>query len=155
MIDPKQLQRQLREFNLVGYSDTAAEYKDNEKDGKIITLEKDEWKYEDEFYGGEPYSGNETVWYGNKAVFRCVYWGKVTPEVNFSDIYSFLKKALKEGPAGNCVHRGPENFIEEDLKYTNSCEGTIEEFVQIEKIFINDKEVYTAHFFGGRVNTTN
>ena len=69
----KELQRKLREFNLAGYSDESVKYKDNKKDGKILTLENQDWKYEDEFYGGEPYCGNETLWYQDKVVFRCVY----------------------------------------------------------------------------------
>jgi len=37
--------------------------------------------------------------------------------------------------------------------YTNECTGNIEEFIQTERIFIDDSEVYTAHFIGGRINT--
>lgn len=146
------IQDQLRKFNLLGYADTSVKYEDNKKGGKILTRADGQWKYEDEFYGGEPYSGSETLWRDGKDVFRCVYWGKVAEGVNFSDIYDFLRKALKEGPTGSCVHRGPEVFVEGDLKYTNSCTGAIDEFVQIEKIFVKDKEVYLAHFIGGLVN---
>jgi hypothetical protein len=149
---PEEIKNQLRKFNLMGYTDENVKYEDNGKKGKILTRKDGNWKYEDEYYGGEPYSGNETLWLNDKDVFRCVYWGKVASDVNFSDIYSFLRKALKEGPNGNCVHRGPEKFIEDDLTYTNECKGTIEEFVQTERIFINDREVYTAHFIGGRIN---
>lgn len=153
MNTPEEIQNKLREFNLLGYADTSVKYEDNGKNGKVLTRTIGEWKYEDEFYGGEPYSGNETMWLNNKDIFRCVYWGKVVPGVNFSDIYEFLRKALKEGPGERCVHRGPKIFVLEKLKYTNECMGTIEEFVQIEKIFVNNKEVYKAYFVGGRVNT--
>lgn len=149
------IQNQLRKFNLMGYADTSVKYENNNKGGKILTRADGQWKYEDEFYGGEPYSGNETLWEDGKDIFRCVYWGKVAEGVNFSDIYDFLRKALKVGPTGNCVHRGPEVFVEEDLKYTNSCTGPIEEFVQTERIFIKNKEVYLAHFIGGLVNVRN
>ena len=152
MVKPDDIQKKLREFNLLGYSDPSVKYETNGKSGKILTRAVGEWKYEDEFYGGEPYSGNETIWHKGKDIFRCVYWGKVVDGVNFSDIYGFLRRALKVGPDGNCVHRGPENFIEGELKYTNSCKGNIEEFVQTERIFSNDREVYIAYFIGGRVN---
>ena len=88
----------LRKFNLLGYSDISVKYEDNGKGGKILTRKEGNWRYEDEFYGGEPYSGNETLWLDEKDVFRCVYRGKVAKGVNFSDIYDFLRKALKEGP---------------------------------------------------------
>jgi hypothetical protein len=38
------------------------------------------------------------------------------------------------------------------LRYTNSIEGDIEEFRQIEKIYMDNKEVYVAYFIGGRIN---
>ena len=152
MPESRDLQDQLRKFNLLGFADTSTKYEDNGRNGKILTREDGEWKYEDEFYGGEPYSGNETLWYKGKDVFRCVYWGKVAKGINFSDIYDFLRTALKEGQTGDCVHRGPETFEEGDLRYTNSCNGDIEEFVQVEKIFLKGEEVYLAHFIGGRVN---
>lgn len=151
-IKAEEIKNQLRKFNLMGYADESVKYEDNGKNGKILTRVDGDWKYEDEYYGGEPYSGNETIWFKENDVFRCVYWGKVAPGVNFSDIYSFLRKALKEGPSGNCVHRGPEEFIEDTLVYTNECRGNIEEFIQTERIFLDGNEVYTAHFIGGRVN---
>lgn len=146
------LKNQLQKFNLMGYSDTNAKYIDNKKGGKIIILTDGLWKYEDEFYGGEPYCGNETMWFKGKNVFRCVYWGKVAQGINFSDIYAFLREALKKGPNKNCVHRGPKKYINGNLTYTNECKGTINEFVQKEKIFVNEKQVYMAHFIGGLIN---
>ncbi|MBP7785681.1 hypothetical protein KA062_00225 [Patescibacteria group bacterium] len=153
-MEPKaeEIKKQLRKFNLMGYADESVKYEDNGKKGKILTRTDGNWKYEDEYYGGEPYSGNETLWYNGKDIFRCVYWGKVATGINFSDIYSFLRKALKEQPNGKCVHRGPEKFTEDNLTYTNECEGNIEEFIQTERIFLDEKEVYIAHFIGGRVN---
>lgn len=149
----EEIQSQLRKFNLMGYTDTSVTYADNNKNGKILTLTDGLWKYEDEFYGGEPYSGNETIWYNDQDVFRCVYWGKVTNDVQFSDIYNFLREALKKAPTGKCVHRGPQEFTQENLRYTNECIGTIEEFSQTEQIFHANKLVYIAYFIGGRINT--
>ena len=148
----EEIKSQLRKFNLMGYADETTKYEDNGKKGKVLVRTDGNWKYEDEFYGGEPYSGNETLWLNDNDVFRCVYWGKVASGINFSNIYSFLRKALKEEPDGNCVHRGPEKFTEGNKMYTNKCIGNIEEFIQTERIFMNDKEVYTAYFIGGRVN---
>ncbi len=147
-----EIKSQLRKFNLMGYADSSVKYEDNGEGGKILTRVDGSWKYEDEFYGGEPYSGNETLWLDGKDVFRCVYWGKVAEGINFSDIYNFLRIALKQGPTGSCVHRGPEKYSEKNLTYTNECNGTIEEFIQIERIYLDEKEVYLAHFVGGLIN---
>jgi len=152
MITFGEIQNQLRKFNLMGYANSSVKYEDNGKNGKILTRTEGEWKYEDEFYGGEPYSGNETLWFQGEDIFRCVYWGKVVEGLNFSDVYDFLRKALKEGPSGTCVHRGPEEYTEGALTYKNSCKGSIEEFIQTEKIYLEGKEIYTAYFIGGRVN---
>ncbi len=153
MLDKDKLKKLLREFNEKGYSDPNAKYIDNGKNGKVLSLTIDNYSYEDEFYGGEPYSGNETIWENDVDIFRCVYWGKVIKGVNFSDIYEFLKLALAKGADNNLVHRGPSEYVEGNLRYTNSIEGDIEEFRQVEKIYMDGKEVYVAYFFGGRINT--
>ncbi len=142
----------LRRFNVKGYSDENSKYIDNSKDGKILKLQIDNYTYEDEFYGGEPYSGNETIWRDNKVVYRVVYWGKVSKDIEFNNIYTFLRKALSLGPDNNLVHRGPSEYIENNLKYTNEIEGDINEFRQIERIYMNNEIVYIAYFNGGHVN---
>jgi hypothetical protein len=152
MLNKDKLKDLLREFNVKGYADPNSEYVDNGKNGKILKLTIDQFTYEDEFYGGEPYSGNETIWEDGKDIFRCVYWGKVVKGLSLSDIYDFLRKALAKGPDGGLVHRGPGEYIEGNLRYTNSIEGNIEEFRQAEKIYMDEKEVYVAYFIGGRVN---
>ncbi len=147
------IQEILRAFNLRGYSDVTVAYADNGKDGKILTLLDGGWKYEDEFYGGEPYSGNETIWFEDKVVFRCVYYGRVAKGEDFAQMYGFLREALTKGPdTGVTVHRGPKQYEKGELLYTNESTGTIENFELIERIFKNGKEVYSATFLGGLVN---
>jgi len=149
------IQAQLRKFNELGYADPDAKYQNNGKGGQILRLTDEQWTYEDEFYGGEPYSGNETIWYGDQVYFRCVYWGKVIAGIQFADIYDFLKKALRQGPSGNAVHRGPECFTENNLVYTNTTQGDSNSFQSVERIFQAGVEVYTAWFNGGLVNVQN
>lgn len=148
----KKLEVVLRDFNLMGYADNNAQYLDNGKGGKILVQKMGKLKYEDEFYGGEPYSGNETIWENDRDIFRCVYYGNVKEGIKFDDVYHFLRKALFKGPTGNCIHRGPECFNEGDFTYTNSCNGSINEFQLVERIFINGIEVYKAFFNGGLIN---
>lgn len=142
----------LLAFNQKGYADPNTVYLDNGKDGKILKQTIDKFSYEDEFFGGEPYCGNETIWENGKVIFRCVYWGKVDKDSSLSEVYAFLKKALSNGPTGVAIHRGPENFSEGEFKYTNFCKGDIHEFYSEERIFLNNKEVYFAYFIGGDVN---
>ena len=65
----------LRGFNQKGYADTATHYSDNKKSGLVLTQTNGEFTYEDEYYGGEPYSGNETIWKNERPIYRVVYWG--------------------------------------------------------------------------------
>lgn len=154
MIEQAKLQQLLRSFNTRGYADPTVEHADNHKDGKILHLEEENCSYEDEFYGGEPYSGNETIWENGKVIFRVVYYGKVTDaEMDPSELYAFLRKALAVGPTGQLVHRGPAMFELDDLTYTNRSEGTIFDFDLTEKITKKGVEIYTARFIGGLVNT--
>lgn len=153
LLSKDELKSLLRKFNEKGYADPDAKYVDNGKNGKILTVQIGEFRYEDEFYGGEPYSGNETIWKNGVDVFRCVYWGKVSKGIKFGDIYTFLRSALAKGTDKELVHRGPTEYTEGKLTYTNSIEGDIEDFRQVEKIYMDGKEVYVAYFFGGRINT--
>jgi hypothetical protein len=43
-------------------------------------------------------------------------------------------------------------YTNKDLRYTNEIVGDIFEFRQVERIYLNDTEVYTAYFIGGRIN---
>lgn len=61
MVDKNTLKDLLREFNVKGYADPNSEYVDNGKNGKILKLTIYQFTYEDEYYGGEPYCGNETI----------------------------------------------------------------------------------------------
>ena len=152
MISREDLKKLLREFNEKGYSDPNSKYIDNGKNGKVLKLNIGEYSYEDEYYGGEPYCGNETIWENGIDIFRCVYWGKVVDGVDFGSIYGFLREALSKGPDGELVHRGPTEYTNGDFRYTNEIVGDIFEFRQVERIYLNDTEVYTAYFIGGRIN---
>jgi len=142
----------LLAFNQKGYADPNTIYLDNGKDGKVLKQTIDNYTYEDEFFGGEPYCGNETIWDKGNVIFRCVYWGKVDKGCSFNDVYNFLKKSLALGPTGLAVHRGPENFSDGEFKYTNVSRGDIHEFYSEERIFFKDIEVYSSYFLGGDVN---
>lgn len=149
---PQQIRLKLREFNIKGYSDENAKYIDNGKGGKVISLTDGYLKYEDEYYGGEPYCGNETIWLNGKPIWRCVYYGFVESGEDFEKIYAFSRLALREGPSPTGVHRGPEIFIKDELTYQSQTKGTIENFVLEEKISRRGMQIYQATFMGGMVD---
>ena len=142
----------LREFNTNGYGNPDIKYTDNGKGGKSLVQSIGEYMYEDEVYGGEPYCGNETIWLKEKPIYRVIYYGRFIDSVDHNQIYPFLKKALMIGPDGELIHRGPKEYTQGNLKYTNEIIGDVNEFRQIERIFLNDKEIYVAYVNGGVIN---
>jgi hypothetical protein len=115
-------------------------------------LKDADYTYEDEFYGGEPYSGNETIWLKEKPVCRVVYHGSSVGKVEMADLYVFLKKALALGISEKTLHRGPESFVDGVWRYENVSSGTEESFITVETIFKDDELVYEATFIGGEIN---
>lgn len=117
-----------------------------------ISYHEENWRYLDEFYGGEPFSGMTTIWYQGKVCFTMVYWGKVLPGANQKKVYACLKAALR---ASKPEHpwRGPNGLVANNLRYTNIWHGNIEKFYGQEKIGnINDDWLYECDYRGGIVN---
>jgi len=150
----EQLLKFIAEAHKAGYAAGEAANKVKEKDGSTtITFQKDSWKYHDNYFGGEPYGGRETVFYEDSPVWMMVYYGRVDRSVeDFEGVYTLLQKVLKLAPEDN-PYRGPKEFKEGEFEYKNSWRGDIEEFSGKEFIYKNQKEVYRAKYIGGFVNT--
>ena len=56
---------------------------------------KSRWYWEDEWVGGNPYSGATTVWYRGRPCWQNHYWGYVIPTEDKDYIYSFLRWARR------------------------------------------------------------
>ncbi|MDO8487637.1 MAG: DUF5680 domain-containing protein [Candidatus Curtissbacteria bacterium] len=113
---------------------------------------EDEWSMKDVFYGGEPYGGVEVVFHQGKPFWTMVYYGYVVPEItDLGQIYSFLQKALSNRPEEMPL-RGPQNYSQGDLTYSNGWEGDIDSYKGKEEITLNGKKVYEAQYLGGYVD---
>ncbi len=124
----------------------------NSDESTTLVYEKNDWKYHDNYFGGEPYGGREVVFYKNKPVYIMVYYGQVNKEVkDVKKIYITLMNALKRIPEKK-PYRGPKEFIDGELKYLNYFEGNIDNFHGEEKIEENGKELYNARYIGGFVD---
>ncbi|MDH4330558.1 MAG: DUF5680 domain-containing protein [Candidatus Moranbacteria bacterium] len=118
---------------------------------KELSFKEGDLLYVDRYYGSDPFSGEEVVFESSKAVWIMNYYGKcLGGEVLKDEIYSFLKKALREVDFEN-PYRGPLNFCEGDLYYKNKVNGNFEYFHGEEKIFYGKKLVYELTYHGGRV----
>jgi len=124
------------------------------KDDKSTTLifKEGNWKYQDNYFGGESFGGREIVFFKNEPVYFMGYYGLVNNSIiNFEMVYKILKKALLLIPK-NKPFRGPSKYINDDLIYTNKYNGKIENFFGEEIITMSGRKIYTAKYMGGFIN---
>jgi hypothetical protein len=131
--------------------DNSKNIKENDGSTSLIFTE-DNFKYHDNYFGGEPFGGREVVFFDNRPVYIMAYYGKVNNNVeDIQKIYSFLQKALKLITEDK-PFRGPKEFKENNLEYINIFEGEIDNFSGEEIIKENGQEIYRAKYMGGLVN---
>ena len=134
-----------------GYAAGRSAVKMREADhSTTIVLEQGDWKFHDNYFGGEPYGGREVVFLQGQPIWMAVYYGEVDG-ANVDGVYSFLQRALREAPAGFPV-RGPEIFTEDRFSYRNVHEGDVASFRGYETISEDGRQVYSAHYAGGLVD---
>lgn len=152
-MDNQSLTQFLLESNEKGYAsqDESTFVKENDS-STSINYESGDWRFHDNYFGGEPYGGRQVVFYQQKPCWITVYYGQVGSSVkDIKEVYIFLKKALLK-PRKGFPLRGQEEFIDGAYKYESSLKGNIENFTLKEKIYQNNNEIYSAVFFGGYVD---
>ncbi len=107
-----------------------------------------DFRYTDKYSGHEKFSGEENVFKNNKIIWRMSYSGGIlSDEITVDNIYSFLKKALKQIPDDKPL-RGPKELVDKGHKYTNNIKGDIDKFSGEEKIFYKNKLMYSLSYDG-------
>ncbi len=131
--------------------DLAKSIRNKDKSTTLI-FESGDWKYHDNYFGGEPYGGREVVFFKNKPVYIMVYYGRVYSSVSeFGDVYKVLQSALKLIPENN-PYRGPEKYVQGGFRYENHFTGEVDNFSGEESIFEDNKEIYKSRYIGGLVD---
>ena len=148
--------QKLKEFILEASRNTYASEDVNirvkqEDNSTTIIYEKDDWKYHDNYFGGEPYGGREVVFYKGKPVWMMVYYGWVVEGNNPNDVYGILTKALRNSNI-DMPYRGPKELIEGESKYVNELKGNVNNFYGEEKIYKGDVLLYVAKYMGGLID---
>ncbi len=154
MIDLEQLRQFLIEADQeVGYGSGNESAWVKEFDGAtVITYQGEEWKYQDKFYGGEPYSGQTTVSFNGRVVWTMEYRGLVIPSVeNIKEIYTFLQEALSARDEEFPI-RGPMEYTRDRFVYKNIRQGSVSDFSGEEVIIDRGREIYKAKYMGGLVD---
>jgi len=116
-----------------------------------ITYEKEEWKFHDNFFGGEPYGGRVVVFYQNNPVWIMVYYGLIDSQNAPEAVYPVLQQALRHMPEES-PFRGPKELIDGEYIYRNTWTGSVEKYSGKEIILKNKKEIYWATYMGGLVD---
>jgi hypothetical protein len=141
----------LLEASRRGYAAGRSAVKTREADhSTTIVLEQGEWRFHDNYFGGEPYGGREVVFLRGQPVWMAVYYGQVQG-ATVDAVYSFLQRALRDAPADFPV-RGPEALTEGRFSYRNVHEGGVASFSGQETIQADGRLVYAAHYAGGLVD---
>ena len=124
----------------------------NDDKSTTLIFEDGDWKYHDNYFGGEPYGGREVVFFKNNPIYIMTYYGRIDDSVsNINSIYEILMSALKLIPEDK-PYRGPKKYNRDDLSYENNFTGEINDFFGEESIFKNEKKIYKANYIGGFVD---
>lgn len=120
-----------------------------ESNGSYSTrFEEGDFKFHDNWFGGEPFAGREVVWHKNKPYWMVVYYGADTTGKDLA--IPTLTKALSSMPTDFPV-RGPKNLKNGDFQYKNKWQGNIEKFYGEETISKSGKQIYKANYMGGLI----
>lgn len=130
--------------------DESLKVKQSDGSTTIEFLEGD-FKFHDNYFGGEPYGGREVVFYQGKAVWMMVYYGFVHVEIANAEVYGVLMEALRN-TTKDAPYRGPKVFERDNWRYENIIEGEVENFHGTEKIYRDGEVVYEASYIGGLVD---
>ncbi len=112
-----------------------------------ITYEDNDWKYHDNYFGGEPYGGREVVFFRWEPHWMMTYYGWVIEDIkNVWEIYTVLQCALRNISIDS-PYRWPKEFQENNYTYKNDYQGNIDQFSGEEYILDpNWVEVYRARY---------
>ena len=154
MIDKQQLCKFLVKAKKSTYAagDVAQKIVEVDKSTTLV-FENGDWKYHDNYFGGEPYGGREVVFFQGKPVYIMVYYGWVSEGVvNVQEVYKTLQGALTLIPEDK-PFRGPEKYSQDGAEYINVFKGEIDNFFGEEIIkSAEGKEIYRAKYIGGLVD---
>lgn len=126
-------------------------YASSDDDIKELEFEEGEFKYKDQYFGFNPFIGEEIVWQNGEAIWGMNYYGKVLDNsVPEKEIYNFLREALRQ-VSEDQPFRGPKRFEKNNFLYINKIDGSINNFKGVEEIFYKDQKVHEVNYYGGKI----
>lgn len=142
----------LLEANKAGYANDKPQIEKQSDGTHRIVYERDDFRFEDIWWGGNPFSGQESITIGGKVMWAMQYRGYIEYgyEKYTTEVFKFLRSALKLCTADEPL-RGPRELREDNFIYKNTWGANISNFHGEERIFKEDVHVYTCKYFGGLV----
>ena len=152
MTDPD-LVEFLHQAHLSGYAAGAGVERRVSPTGEVtVSFESGSRRFEDSYFGGEPYGGRAIALRDGRPEWIGVYYGRViSAGVDVQAVYDFLRLALNAAPADRAF-RGPDHFQDGEWRYRCAWSGELDDFSGREWIDLADREVYRATFSGGLVD---
>ena len=109
--------------------------------------------YHDTYFGGKKFIGEEVVYFDSeKPLWGMNYYGYSLNDDEYENaIANALRPALMLVGTDKDVLplRGPSKFVNNDYTYTFECNGTMDNFTGVEKIYKNNELIYELHCYGG------
>ncbi|MCC7543429.1 hypothetical protein IT415_01835 [bacterium] len=119
-----------------------------------IVLERDGWKYHDNWFGGEPFGGMEVISKGEKPFWMMVYFGAIIdPSEEPADVYTALKEALRQPDAAMPVRGQRKLAASNGYSYAFIWTGDLDRFQGQENICNPQGAlIYKSEVSGGLIN---
>lgn len=120
--------------------------------GSEFRCERGQFSYWDQYWGFNPFIGQEMVWHGDIGwLWGMNYYGKAmieTQRASAQEIFKFLKSALLNS---KFMFRGPRTYAQGDLVYETECEAPslLDRFCGTERIYYKNVLVYRGEYHGG------
>ncbi|MEI7451694.1 MAG: DUF5680 domain-containing protein [Candidatus Falkowbacteria bacterium] len=153
MINIKNLREFLIEAKKSTYASGDAAHKVKEYDkSTTLVFESGDFKYHDNYFGGEPFGGREVVFFKGAPIYIMTYYGLVNKAIaDCNGVYRVLQHALSLIPE-NKPYRGPNEYVDGAYIYLNKSIGEIDDFSGEEIIKLDGREIYRARYVGGLVD---
>ena len=119
-----------------------------------LTYRQGPWLYEDSYFGGAYFVGQETVYREGAPVWAMAYAGGDVPSgaspADMGPVYSVLRAALRH-VRPDYPYRGPERLQQMDYLYENEPHGDVARFWGAESISRQGVVIYELHYAGGLI----
>jgi hypothetical protein len=150
MINKNELRQFLNKAKKATYAQGSATEPKIENDGSAtLFCREGKWRYNVNYFRGEPYGGREVVFYDNKPVYLMCYYGSTSSDfANYKVVYELLQKAMELAPKSES-YKKPIEYSKDGFVYTNAYHGSFESFWGEETIRKGERVVYRVRYLGG------